>query len=168
MEHRLLLRIRVLIGIVIVGLVISGLTAFALETELKWLTSVLGVGENAAAGEYTGIKGWLGTIREALIETNARYPFMAYATDWLAFAHLVIAVIFLGPLFDPQRNIWIVISGLIACGGVILLAMIAGSIRGIPMSWRLIDCSFGVLCAIPLVLAWRWTRQLDRLPGPQE
>ncbi len=163
MEHKLLGRIRVLIAVVIVGLVLSGLTAFALETELRWLTSVLGIEENATVDEYTGMTSWLLTARDALIETNARYPFMAYGSDWLAFAHLVIAVIFLGPLFDPQRNIWIVTSGLIACGGVILLAMIAGAVRGIPLFWRLIDCSFGVLCAIPLALAWRWIRQIERI-----
>jgi hypothetical protein len=29
------------------------------------------------------------------------YPFLAYGTDWLAFVHLVIAVAFVGPFFDP-------------------------------------------------------------------
>ena len=163
MEHKLLRRIRVLIVAVIVGLVVSGLTAFALETELKWLTSVMGVDESATIDEHTGMRWWLLTTRDALIDTNARYPFMSYGTDWLAFAHLVIAVIFVGLLLDPRRNSWIVVAGLIACGGVILLAMIAGAVRGIPLFWQLIDCSFGVLCAIPLALAWRWIRQLERL-----
>ena len=167
MERKLLGRIRVLLAIVIVALVISGVTAFALETELKWLTNVLGVEEGADAAEYTGMKWWLITVRDALIQTNAQYPFMAYGTDWLAFAHLVIAVIFLGPLYDPQRNVWIVVASLIACAGVILLALIAGQIRGIPLYWRLIDCSFGILCAIPLALAWYWIRQLERIEPRQ-
>ena len=29
--------------------------------------------------------------------------------------------------------------------GVLPLALIAGAVRGIPLQWRLIDCSFGVL-----------------------
>ena len=29
---------------------------------------------------------------------------IAYGTDWLAFAHITIAVAFLGPLKDPVRN----------------------------------------------------------------
>jgi hypothetical protein len=85
--------------------------------------------------------------------TNAHYPFLAYGTDWLAFAHLVIAVAFIGPYFDPIRNKWVITFGLIACVGVIPLALIAGPIRGIPFGWRLIDCSFGVCGAIPFCCA---------------
>lgn len=155
-------RIRFLIAIVIAGLFLSGVTAFALETELRWLTQWIGLEESAAPEQHTGLNAWLLTVRDALIATNEKYPFMAYGTDWLAFAHLVIAVIFVGPLVDPRRNVWIVVAGLIACGGVILLAMIAGAVRGIPLYWRLIDCSFGVLCAVPLALAWRWIRQLEQ------
>ncbi|SCF41963.1 hypothetical protein [Micromonospora mirobrigensis] len=33
---------------------------------------------------------------------------MLYGTDWLAFAHLVLAVAFWGPLRDPVRNVWVV------------------------------------------------------------
>jgi len=54
----------------------------------------------------------------------------------------------------------VLIFGLIACAGVIPLALIAGQIRGIPIYWRLIDCSFGVFGAIPLLLCLRWVRQL--------
>jgi hypothetical protein len=50
-----------------------------------------------------------------------------------------------------RSNKWIITFGLIACGGVIPLALIAGHVRGIPFPWRLIDCSFGVFGAIPLV-----------------
>jgi hypothetical protein len=57
---------------------------------------------------------------------------LAYGTDWLAFAHLVIAIAFLGPLKDPVRNIWVVEFGMIACLLVIPLALICGPIRGIP------------------------------------
>ena len=160
MEQRLLRRIRIALATVIGGLVVSGLTAFPLETELRWLTQVLGI-DNAQSVKAGGIAEWLLTVRDALIDVNARYRFMAYGTDWLAFSHLVIAVFFIGPLVDPRRNTWVVASGLIACVGVILLATIAGAVRGIPPYWRLIDCSFGVLCAIPLGLVWHWTRRLE-------
>lgn len=80
---------------------------------------------------------------------------MAYGTDWLAFAHLVIAVAFIGPYRDPVRNSWVVTFGIIACIGIIPLALIAGAVRGIPLYWRLIDCSFGVFGAIPLWLVRR-------------
>ena len=87
---------------------------------------------------------------------------MAYGTDWLAFAHLVIAVAFLGPLRDPVRNQWVLVFGVIACLGVLPLALIAGPIRGIPVYWRLIDCSFGLIGAIPLLICLRYVRQMER------
>jgi hypothetical protein len=101
-------------------------------------------------------------VNEGLTSTNAHYPFLAYGTDWLAFAHLVIAVAFIGPYLDPIRNKWVITFGLIACGGVIPLALIAGPIRGIPFGWRLIDCSFGVCGAIPLFLCDRLVTKMER------
>jgi len=106
---------------------------------------------------------WIEAVDKAIAETNARYPFLAYGTDWLAFAHLAIAVAFVGPLLDPVRNKWLITFGLIACAGVIPLAMIAGSIRGIPFPWRLIDCSFGLFGSIPLFLCRRSIGVLERL-----
>src|ERR1700722_8448492 len=83
-------------------------------------------------------------VRDGLRDSYGRYPWMAYSTDWLAFAHLVIAVFFVGPLVNPVRNVWVLWAGLVACVLVIPLAMICGSIRHIPLGWQLIDCSFGV------------------------
>ncbi|MCI0659418.1 MAG: hypothetical protein L0170_20405 [Acidobacteria bacterium] len=156
-------RVRVFLGIFMVGLVLSGLTAFPLATELRWLTGVLGVPPDGQPEEYSGALRWLVTVRDALQRTGAEYPFLAYGTDWLAFAHLVIAVAFIGPMRDPVRNVWVITFGLIACAGVIPLALIVGSTRGIPMPWRLLDCSFGVLGAIPLYFARRTIRELSRL-----
>ncbi|HKR26872.1 MAG TPA: hypothetical protein VJS11_05435 [Acidobacteriaceae bacterium] len=98
---------------------------------------------------------WVARVHEAVADTNARYPFLAYGTDWLAFGHLVIAVAFLGAWRDPIRNRWLITFGLIACAGVIPLAMMAGAVRGIPLGWRLIDCSFGVFGSIPLLICRR-------------
>jgi hypothetical protein len=99
--------------------------------------------------------------------TNNRFPFLAYGTDWLAFAHLVIAVAFLGPYRDPVRNKWVITFGLFACAGVIPLALIAGPIRGIPIEWRIIDCSFGVIGAIPLLLCMWHVAALENLEQPR-
>ncbi len=155
--NRLERRIRWLLGLFIVGLVVSGVTAFPIETELRWLTRVLGA--DAAEG---GVLRWLVTVRDALIATNRAYPILAYGTDWLAFAHLVIAALFVGPLRDPVRNVWVVEWGMIACVAVIPLALIAGPIRGIPFYWRLIDASFGIIGIIPLWLSLRDIRALER------
>lgn len=106
------------------------------------------------------VYAWLNRIAEALADTSARYPFLAYGTDWLAFGHLVIAVAFVGPYRDPVRNRWIIDMGLIACVGVFALALLAGPVREIPLYWRLVDCSFGFFGAIPLLLV---RRRIDRL-----
>lgn len=153
-------RVRGLLLLFIAGLVLSGVTAFPLETEIRWLTGVLGAGPGTRPEDVAGVLRWLVTVRDALVATNARYPFLAYGTDWLAFAHLVIAVAFVGPLRDPVRNRWVVTFGLIACAGVIPLALIAGAVRDIPLYWRWIDCSFGIGGA---VLLWPCARAIQEL-----
>jgi hypothetical protein len=138
----------------IVALVLSGATAFALETEMSWLVAVWPVRDGAWYA-------WLHKVYDALHDTNARYPFMAYGYDWLAFAHIVIAVAFIGPLRDPVKNKWVVEFGMIACVMVFPLAFIAGTIRAIPVYWRLIDCSFGVIGLIPLAICYKKIRLLE-------
>jgi hypothetical protein len=150
-------RIRVWLLVFIVGLVLSGLTAFPLESELRIFANVIHADERATA---SGFAHWIVTVRDGLVTTNAQFPFLAYGTDWLAFAHLVIAVAFIGPLRDPVRNIWVIEFGMIACVMVIPLALIAGHFRQIPFGWRLIDCSFGAFGIIPL---WICRREIKRL-----
>ena len=144
-------RIRFWLAIFIIGLILSGLTAFPLQTELGWLISLFHSSALQAIAQSTGLLQWIERVNDALRDTNALYPFLAYGTDWLAFAHLAIAVAFIGPYIDPVRNKWVITFGLIACAGVIPLALIAGHFRGIPLPWRLIDCSFGVFGAVPLL-----------------
>jgi hypothetical protein len=143
----LLRRIRFWLALFIAGVVVSGVTAFPLEAELSMLTKF------AKSSDFlrdSGLVVWLSTVQRGLVETNKNYPFLAYGTDWLAFAHLVIAIAFIGAWRDPVRNKWLFTFGLIACAGVIPLALLAGDIRGIPFGWRLLDCSFGLVGAIPL------------------
>lgn len=158
LEQTLTRRIRLMTCFFIVGLVVGGATAIPLETELNCLVGLAG---NSAVPPWAA--EWLVRVRDAIHQTNVAYPFMSYGTDWLAFAHFVIAVAFLGPLRDPVRNIWIYEFGLIACVLVIPQAFILGEVRGIPVYWRLIDCSFGVIGAIPLWFCRSWTRDLERL-----
>ena len=99
-------------------------------------------------------------MRDALVATNAKYPFIAYGTDWLAFAHFVIAVAFIGPWRDPVRNVWVVEFGMIACALVVPFALVMGSVREIPFGWRLIDCSFGVFGIVPLWFCRQLIKQL--------
>jgi len=148
--------IRIWLILFIVFLTLSGFTAFPLETELA-----LVVKASASAPEF--LKHWLLSVYTAIRETNLNYPFMAYGTDWLAFAHIVIAVAFIGPLKDPVRNIWVIQFGMIACLLIIPLAGICGPVRGIPFYWQLIDCSFGVIGFIPLHICYKQIVQLEQL-----
>jgi hypothetical protein len=49
---------------------------------------------------------------------------------------------------------------LIACAGIIPLALICGPIRGIPFFWTCVDMCFGLFGVVPLVLAYRHIRML--------
>ena len=166
MKTQFLRSIRIWLSVVILGIILSGVTAFPLQHETALLVRIaahLNLPRHAPA-----LNAWLVRVNDALTDTDTRYPFLAYGTDWLAFAHLVIAVAFVGPWRDPFRNQWIITWGLIACASVPLLALIAGPIRGIPLYWRFIDCSFGLICCLPLLAIRRLIAQLEALaPYPR-
>ena len=157
----LLRRIRWMLGFFIVALVVCGLTAFPLQWELDKLAQWLGAGDAALPDQHVGLLHWIVKVRNGLRATYAAYPFMAYGTDWLAFAHIVVAVFVAGAWRDPVRNIWVVQAAMAACVLVLPLALICGPVRDIPVCWRLLDCSFGLLGIIPLWLVYRWTRELN-------
>jgi hypothetical protein len=148
--------IRAWIIFFIIALLLSGITAFPLETELGWVCSWW------PEQDSTFYK-WLYGCYQAIKDSNERYPFLAYGYDWLAFAHIVIAIAFIGPLKDPVKNIWIIEFGCIACLAVIPLAFIAGHIRQIPFYWQLIDCSFGIIGIIPLLVCHKKIKQLEKV-----
>ena len=162
-EATVLRRVRLALGAFIVGLVISGVTAFPLLTELNWLVETLGVERLATSGSFFSDGAvWILKVRDGLSVTYAAYPFIAYGTDWLAFGHLIIALFFVGPMLDPVRNVFVLKTGLWACVLVFPLALICGPIRGIPFYWRLVDCSFGVF-GFPLL--WYCLRLCRQLPA---
>ena len=138
----------------ITGLVLSGITAFPVESELSLIAT------NHTA---TGLQQWINMVYHAVAATNASYPFIAYGTDWLAFAHIVIAIAFIGPLRDPVRNIWVLEFGMIACVLIIPHAFIAGPLREIPVGWTLVDCCFGIVGIIPLYFGYRYAKKLEHI-----
>jgi hypothetical protein len=151
-------RIRLVLGFFLVALVASGVTAFPLVWEINLLCSWFGIPEGAKPEDFTGLQHWLALVRHALVETDAKYPFLAYGTDWLAFGHLMIAVFVFGAWLDPMRNLYVIHAAMVACLAVVPLALICGPIRGIPFYWQLIDCSFGVLGILPLLYVKRLLR----------
>jgi hypothetical protein len=150
---RLHRQIRAWILFMMAAIVLSGVTAFPLETELTWL-------QRYSDHLPSSVAVWLQKVYVALHDTNARYSFLAYGYDWLAFAHLVIAMAFIGPLRDPVRNVWIIEWGMLCCIAVFPLALIAGPIRNIPFFHQVIDCCFGLLGLIPLATVRQKIRQL--------
>jgi hypothetical protein len=153
---RLKRNIRLLIIIFIVSLALSGITAFPIESELT-------IAMNHITLFPDFVQNWLKTVYKGVSQTNANYSFISYGTDWLAFAHIVIAVAFIGPLKDPVKNIWVIEFGMIACVMIFPLALIAGPIRGIPFYWQIIDCSFGIIGIIPLYICYKSIKRLELL-----
>jgi hypothetical protein len=129
------------------ALFVSGITAMPVERELAFLTSFF--------RNDTPIDNWLEKAHTGVAHTNLHFPFIGYGYDWLAFAHFMLAVLFIGPYKDPVRNKWIVEFGMIACFMVIPFALTAGHFREIPLWWRIIDCSFGIAGLVPLGICLR-------------
>lgn len=148
-------RFRIAMALFVVGLVLSGITAFPLLWEMKQLVQVIGLGDATSPDGHTGLAAWALTVRFGLEEVYAKHPWIAYGTDWLAFGHLVIALFFIGPLLSPAQARGNVLAGLVACAGVIPLALIAGEVRGVPFASRLIDCAFGVIGGLILLYCLR-------------
>lgn len=144
-------RVKSLIIIFMIALVLSGLSAIPLKFGAAVLQRLMGEG-TVFAGFWPSMAEWVSQVHEGISTTSERYPFLFYGTDWLAFAHVVIAIAFLGPLRDPIKNLWVIEWGMIACVLIIPKALVFGAIRGIPFFWRLIDCSFGVFGFLPLWL----------------
>jgi len=166
--NQLTIRIRLWLSFFILALLVSGVTAFPLVWEVTILQAWFGSGSTAGTA-WPELARWIVTVHAGLTDTQARYPFLFYGTDWLAFAHIVIAIAFWGPLRDPVRNVWVVEFGMIACGLILPLALVFGPLRGIPFFWQIIDCSFGVFGIIPLWLVrrdiMRLTAQRRSAPG---
>ncbi len=151
-------RAKWMLGIVAAGLFLSGVTVWPAVSELK-VAQALVWGE----GEQTGsIGGFVAEAVEGLERTGTDYPFMLYAHDWLAFAHIVLAIIFAGAIRDPVRNKWIVQCGLVMCLLVPVLAGVFVPIRGLPWQWFFIDTAFGLVAGALLVVALADIRTAER------
>ncbi len=149
-------RARIALAVFTVGLVLSGLTAIPVRWELETLAGWLGAGPDDTADDPAGLVAFVVRARNAVRDALGRWPLLAYGTDWLAFAHVVLGILFIGAIVDPVRNRWVITFGMIACLLVIPWALVFGHLRGIPMWWRLVDCGFGVVGIIPLFLARRY------------
>jgi hypothetical protein len=154
---QLLFRIRAMILLFVVLLMLSGITAFPVYSELKWLMSL------HIFDTSSGIGAWLYKVWLGVQDMNDKNDFLFYGYDWLAFAHIVIGMAFIGPFRDPVRNKWIIDWAILACLSVLPLALIAGNVRSIPWFHIVIDCSFGVFGLIPLFVVKGWIGKLEKM-----
>lgn len=143
--------IRRVVIVFIILLALSGITAFPLVTEVDFMMTHL----NFFPAYF---HGWIRTIHESVHQTPS---IVLYGTDWLAFAHIIIGLFFVGVYQNPVRNKFIVEVGIVACIAVLPLAFICGPIRHIPFYHQIIDCCFGLLGLIPLFYVRRKIKFLE-------
>ncbi|MEV6703042.1 hypothetical protein AB0M68_38980 [Streptomyces sp. NPDC051453] len=156
--------IRAWLLLFVVCLVLSGATAFPLVHELHWTEDLL---RSLSVPEHLpALMDWIERVRQGTDVADEQYPFLLYGTDWLAFGHLVIAVAFYGPYRDTVRNIWVVEFAMIACAGIVPLALICGPLRGIPFWRSVIDMSLGVFGVIPLYVVRRKIKRREAPTSP--
>jgi len=141
-------------------LTLSGITAMPVEWELSIVVKFF--------DDHSPLGSWLNEIHFAVQETGKKFPFLFYGYDWLGFAHMIIAIAFIGPYKDPVKNKWVIEFGTIACFLLIPFALFIGYFRGIPFWWRLIDCSFGVFGLIPLGICYNKITELERATRQNE
>jgi len=154
-------RIRFLLIFFIFVLSAAGLTAIPLRWELALLNEWFGT-NSFLSQVLPSMAEWISRVDDSVQNGYGQYPLLAYGTDWLAFAHIAIAVAFIGPLRDPIKNIWVIEFGMIACVLIIPWALIFGVVRDIPLFWTWIDMSFGIIGIIPL---WFVRRDILRISG---
>ncbi len=159
--ERVLGRVRGWTVFFIVGLVVSGATAIPIPTQLELGVRLLGEDLRGGGVIPTDMATWLRALRDGIRATSDQAPFMFYGTDWLAFGHFMIALVFVGAVRDPLRNRWLYRFGMAACVAVPIWAFLFGSIRGIPLWWRFIDASFGVVGFVPMWLCNRWVSSIE-------
>ena len=142
-------RAKWMLGIVACGLFVAGVTIWPAVPELKWGVRLIWGDAEPVGALHTFVLQALAGLEHM----NVEYPFMLYAHDWLAYAHIMLAILFAGAMRDPVRNVWIVQCGLIMCALVPVLALICIPIRGIPMVWFWLDFMFAPAAALPLIIA---------------
>jgi hypothetical protein len=127
--------IRIHLALFVLILMLSGITAFPIQTEISFMITHLD-------SFPVFFHGWIKQLNENIAATPS---VMLYGTDWLAFAHIIISLFFIPVYIDPikyKANLYVAMS---ACFFIFPLAFICGPIRNIPFFHQLIDCSFGVI-----------------------
>jgi hypothetical protein len=143
-----------------VVLTLSGMSAMPIEWELSVAVRFF--------NQDSFIGSWVSEIYYGVTDTGKKYPYLFYGYDWLAFAHIVLAIAFIGPYKDPVKNKWVIEFGAIACLLIIPFALLVGYLRGIPFWWRLIDCAFGIIGLVPLGICYNKITEIEKMDNGNE
>jgi hypothetical protein len=146
------IKVRRILACFVALLILSGLTAFPVRAEIDFL--ILHISWFPAL-----LQNWIIQLKASIDNTP---DVVLYGTDWLAFAHLIIALFFIPVFNDPVKHKANLVIGMIACTAVFPLAFICGPIRGIPFFHQLIDCAFGAGGLLLLYWVYRNINQLER------
>jgi len=145
-------KIRITLTSFVILLVLSGLTAFPVRGGITFLLQ-----HKSFFPQF--MQAWIYDLGQVI---DATPEIILYGTDWLAFAHIVIALFFIPVYLDPIKHKSNIIVGMCACMAVFPLAFICGPIRGIPFFHQLIDCCFGVGGALFLYAIYKNINKLER------
>jgi len=142
-------RIKVLTWVFILGLIFSGATAIPLEPELNLLAKFFGVADKSSIEVASGMAHWILRSRsparhQCEISVSGVWNRLAGVRTFCnrSGVHRGIA--------RPGSQRVAFYLCMIACVMIVPYAFIFGGVRGIPVYWRLIDCSFGVFGILPI------------------
>lgn len=144
-------QIRIILTSFIVLLILSGVTAFPVKSEITFLINHLN-------WFPVYLQEWIIKLNTTITQTP---DIMLYGTDWLAFAHIIISLFFIPVYIHPVKHKVNLIIGMTACILVFPLAFICGPVRGIPFFHQLIDCCFGVFGFLFLWMVYRKINKLE-------
>jgi len=151
-------RAKWMLALVVFGLLVSAVTIWPMKWELESIITFVW-GDSEPVGT---IHSFLLQALEAIKTTESENSFLFYGYDWLAFAHIVLAILFAGAIRDPVRNIWVIQCGLIMCLLIPVLAGICIPLRGVPLCWFWVDSAFAPAAALPLWIALRDVRSVEK------
>jgi len=138
-------KIRTYTALLMAGLVIAGVPAFFIPWGVDLIVN------HSPLPKWINQTAWLNYVLNGVIQIDKSYDFIWYGMDWMAFAHLLFAILFYGLYKDPIRNKWLVSFGLVACVAIAPIALGFGHLRGIPLIWQFLDMAFGVIAGALLL-----------------
>jgi len=157
-ERRLLRQIRLLISLIMVIVILAGMAAFFPISLLNWLED-----HNSLLPEK--VNSWIQEINHGLKVTADAYPFVIYAIHWLAFSHIIIALLFAGVIVDPVKNRWVINWAIACCMIAITLVFVSGYANRIPFFHQVIDSSFAIAGILLLYMIKKKIISLEKIRG---